>query len=609
MSTMSKLSTANGSRILRMALAIAAIGALIPAAYGEVAAPAPPATSPGLSPTPPGAKPQMAGASATATAAAISPPPKVVHRAPRAKAIAPQATLDSAGGHTDVSRSMALAEGKSTLMHLPFPVARVSVGDPRIADVILLNTTDVYLLGKSVGTTNLIIWNRSNEASIIDLSVSIDSSLLQARLSALLPNEKDLHVTVAGDTLILSGMVSDTVKADQAMSLANAYAQRGSRPATGTAAAAGAGAAPAPAAGGPADPSGGPAPSPRVINLMSIAAPQQVMLEVKVAEVSKTLVDQLGASLGINKTIGSWSYSLLSSLLSNNPSGLSGASKNNFFNLDAQKRDGLIKVLAEPNIMAISGQEASFLAGGKIFIPVSQTNNGGTPTITLEEKEFGVAVKFTPTVLEGGRINLKVSPEVSDLNKEGIGITATGISTTAILPSFTTRRATTTVQLFDGQSFAIGGLIKNNVTSNIKALPGLGEVPVLGALFRSTDFQTDRSELVFIITPHLVKPLPADYKLPTDEYIPPTRGDVFLQGKMEGRAPAPQPQPQPMLQPAPMPMPAPLPAPASMPPQAAMPAPVPPAMPTPPSDDLPQYRAVPKADAATPSASIIDDLK
>ncbi|WP_426055625.1 type II and III secretion system protein family protein [Janthinobacterium sp. PSPC2-1] len=607
MSTMSKLSTANGSRILRMALAIAAIGTLIPAAYGEVAAPAPPAASPGLSPTPPGAKPQMAGTSATTTAtasaAAISPPPKVVQRAPRAKAIAPHAMPESAGSHTDVSRNMALAEGKSTLMHLPFPVARVSVGDPRIADVILLNTTDVYLLGKSVGTTNLIIWNRNNEASIIDLSVSIDSSLLQARLSTLLPNEKDLHVTVAGDTLILSGMVSDTVKADQAMSLANAYAQRGSRPATGTAAAAGAGAAPAPAAGGPADPSGGPAPSPRVINLMSIAAPQQVMLEVKVAEVSKTLVDQLGASLGINKTIGSWSYSLLSSLLSNNPSGLSGASKNNFFNLDAQKRDGLIKVLAEPNIMAISGQEASFLAGGKIFIPVSQTNNGGTPTITLEEKEFGVAVKFTPTVLEGGRINLKVSPEVSDLNKEGIGITATGISTTAILPSFTTRRATTTVQLFDGQSFAIGGLIKNNVTSNIKALPGLGEVPVLGALFRSTDFQTDRSELVFIITPHLVKPLPADYKLPTDEYIPPTRGDVFLQGKMEGRAPAPQP----------MPVPAPLPAPASMPPQAAMPAPVPPAMPvaTPAlsNDDLPQYRAVPKADAATPSASIIDDLK
>ena len=594
MSTMSKLSTANGGRILRMALAIAAIGTLVPAAHGEAGAPA---ASPGLSATPPGA--------ATAPAAAVSattPPAKALRRAPRARPVAQQAMPDTAGGRTELSRNMALAEGKSTLMHLPFPVARVSVGDPRIADVILLNTTDVYLLGKSVGTTNLIVWNRNNEASIIDLSVSIDASLLQARLAELLPNEKDLRVTVAGDTLILSGVVSDTVKADQAMSLANAYAQRGSRPAAG-AAAAGA-APPAATAGAAPDPSGGPAASPRVINLMAIAAPQQVMLEVKVAEVSKTLVDQLGANLGLSKTIGGWTYSLLSNLLSNNPSGIgaSNSRNGNFLGLDAQKRDGLIKVLAEPNIMAISGQEASFLAGGKIFIPVSQTNNGGIPTVTLEEKEFGVAVKFTPTVLEGGRINLKVAPEVSDLNKEGIGITATGISATAILPSFTTRRATTTVQLFDGQSFAIGGLIKNNVTSNIKALPGLGEVPVLGALFRSTDFQTDRSELVFIITPHLVKPLPPDYKLPTDPYVQPTRGDMFFQGKMEGTAPAPAQQAMPQPQPAPLP--APLPA-----PPAAMAAPVPPAMPVVSSNDVPQYRAVPKADTAASSASVIDDLK
>jgi pilus assembly protein CpaC len=200
-------------------------------------------------------------------------------------------------------------------------------------------------------------------------------------------------------------------------------------------------------------------------------------------------------------------------------------------------------VLAEPNIMAISGQEASFLAGGKIFIPVSQVQNNGVPTITLEEKEFGVAVKFTPTVLEGGRINLKVAPEVSDLNKEGVGITATGISGTAILPSFTTRRATTTVQLYDGQSFAIGGLIKNNVTTDVKAFPMLGEIPVLGALFRSSQFQTDRSELVFIITPRLVKPLPADYRLPTDDYVEPTRSEFFLGGRHAGKPrnePAPQ---------------------------------------------------------------------
>src|SRR5450830_1371788 len=529
MSTMSNQSTANASRILRMALAIAAIGVLVPAAYAETAAPA---TSPGLSPTPPGA-----AAPASALAAAT---PKIVRRAPRMKAMPQQAMLDNAGGHADMARNMALAEGKSTLMHLPFPVARVSVGDPRIADVILLNTTDVYLLGKSVGTTNLIVWNRSNEATIIDLAVSIDCSLLQARLAELLPTEKDLHVTVAGDTLILTGMVSDVVKADQAMSLANAYAQRGSRPAAG--ATVGAPPAAVTASAAP-DPSGGPSASPRVINLLSIAAPQQVMLEVKVAEVSKTLVDQLGANLGLSKTIGGWTYSILSNLLSNNPSsiGASNSRNGNFLGLDAQKHDGLIKVLAEPNIMAISGQEASFLAGGKIFIPVSQTNNGGTPTITLEEKEFGIAVKFTPTVLDGGRINLKVAPEVSELNKDGIGITTGGTAGSAILPAFTTRRATTTVQLFDGQSFAIGGLIKNNVTTNIKALPMLGEIPVLGALFRSSDFQTDRTELVFIITPHLVKPLGGDYVLPTDAYVAPSRAQFFLQGKMEGDAKQPQP--------------------------------------------------------------------
>jgi pilus assembly protein CpaC len=142
-------------------------------------------------------------------------------------------------------------------------------------------------------------------------------------------------------------------------------------------------------------------------------------------------------------------------------------------------------------------------------------------------------------VLEGGRINLKVAPEVSELNKEGIGITANGINGVAILPSFTSRRAATTVQLFDGQSFAIGGLIKNNATTNVKAVPFLGEVPVLGALFRSNDFQTDRTELVFIITPRLVKPLPPDFldKLPTAGVFEPTRSERLLQGKMEGQPP------------------------------------------------------------------------
>ncbi|MES2114226.1 MAG: type II and III secretion system protein family protein [Pseudomonadota bacterium] len=469
-------------------------------------------------------------------------PAKVVKGAKSVKSVKVDAVVPPAHvGTVELAPQVHLAAGKSTLMRLPYPASRLAVGDARIADVILLKPDEVYMLGKNAGSTNLILWSKQGDATVVDLSVGVDTTALQARYSQLLAGEKDLHITAAADTLILSGTVSDVVKADQAMALATAYVQGNAR--AGASAGAGAGAQGASGGGG----GGGEGASPKVVNLLKIAAPQQVMLEVKVAEVSKTLVDQLGASLGISRTVGGWTYTMLSNLLSSNPGKLDAFNNRNgnFASLDAQKRDGLIKVLAEPTLMAISGQEASFLAGGKIFIPVAQTNNGGSQTITLEEKEFGVAVKFTPTVLDGGRINLKVAPEVSDLNKEGVGITATGVNTTAILPSFTTRRATTTVQLFDGQSFAIGGLIKNNVTTSIKAFPGLGEIPVLGALFRSSDFQTDRTELVFIVTPHLVQPLPADYKLPTDGYIQPSRGEFFLQGKLEGKPPsqsAPAPQ-------------------------------------------------------------------
>lgn len=454
----------------------------------------------------------MAAEPAFAAAAAKAPPRAPVQTAPA-----------RSSGASTLAPKVTLSEGKSTLMRLPFAATRMSVGDAKVADVILLNPSELYMLGKSVGSTNLIVWNKANEATIIDIAVDLDTSGLAARFEQLLAEEKDVRITTAADTLVLSGTVSDVTKVDQMMALANAYVQRSKG---------GAGDAAAGAAG-----TGGQQATMKVINMTSVAAPQQVMLEVRVAEISKTLADQLGVSMGASRTNGSWTYSFLSNLLTSNPSLLDAfSSKNgNFLTIDAQKRDGLVKVLAEPTVMAISGQEASFLAGGKIFIPVSQVNNNGIPTITLEEKEFGVAVKFTPTVLAGGRINLKVAPEVSDLNKEGIGITATGINGTSILPSFTTRRATTTVQLFDGQSFAIGGLIKNNVTTNVKAFPVLGEIPVLGALFRSSDFQTDRSELVFIITPHLVKPLPADYKLPTDSYVEPTRSQFFLGGKLEGK--------------------------------------------------------------------------
>jgi pilus assembly protein CpaC len=431
-------------------------------------------------------------------------------------------------GRTEMAPAMLLAEGKSTIVRLPSPAARVAVGDSHVADVILINPRELYVLGRAVGTTNLILWQKNGDTMVADLTVSLDTVALQDGIDKLTGAKGMVKVSAAADSLILAGNVPDVVMADRVLSMANAYLSRNRAAAT----AAGAQAVQAQNNSGSSEL----VISPKIINMMTIAAPQQVMLEVKVAEVSKSLVDQLGASLGVSHTIGNWTYTLLSNLLTGNPSLADAFNRRNgnFLTIDAQKRDGLVKMLAEPNLMAISGQEASFLAGGKIFIPVKTGNNG---EISLEEKEFGVSVKFLPTVLEGGRINLKVAPEVSDLNRQGVGISATGSSTTAILPSFTTRRASTTVQLFDGQSFAIGGLIKNNVTANINAFPLLGEVPVLGALFRSSDFQTDRSELVFIVTPHLVKPLPADYKLPTDPYIEPSRSEFFLGGKMEGATP------------------------------------------------------------------------
>lgn len=457
--------------------------------------------------------------------------------------------------HAAVSQRIELVRGKSQIKRFCTPASQVTIGAPEVADVVVPSASEVVIVPRSVGSTNMIVSGKDKRSTVIDIEVGIDTGALRAQFDALFPQEKDIRISNSGNTLILSGTVSDSMVAGQLMDLATAFhegaplvsggSEAGSVPAATagvvalasllSSAAAIPGAATAPAK---ASTPGTRAPSRAVLNMLSIAAPQQVMLEVKIAEVSKTLVDQLGAKAGYSKTNGSWTYGLISNLLSGGAGSIGGGVGNiKGLTIDGEKRDGLVKILAEPNVMAISGQEASFLAGGKIFIPVAQNNASGSNTITLEEKEYGVAVRFTPTVLGSGRINLRVAPEVSELNREGIGVSTTGgVTASAILPAFTTRRASTTVQLQDGQSFAIGGLIRNNVTSNIRRYPFLGEVPVLGTLFRSSDFQNDRSELVFIVTPHLVKPMEAVPALPTDAYVAPTRAEFLLEGKHEGAA-------------------------------------------------------------------------
>lgn len=462
--------------------------------------------------------------------------PAVTKGVTKAKVAMP-AEADTSTDFTSVGPALDLTIGKSTLMRLPSAIMRVSLGNPSVADVTLITPTELYLLGKTYGSTNLIVWRKGAGATAIDVNVNIDYARMEAKIRELLPGEKGIKVRPAADSVILTGMVSSATKAKAAEDIANAFVRDVNKslvlpivagdakvdPGTKLQVGSTGGAAAAQAAGA------------KVVNLLQIAEAQQVMLEVTVAEVSKTLMDKLGAQFKATGRDGSWTFGISSNLLSGG-AGLLSALKTDgkSLSIDAQKDDGLIKILAEPNLVAISGQEASFLAGGKVFIPVARTNNAtGAATITLEEKEFGVGVKFTPTVLEGGRIHLKVAPEVSELSQTGSPFTTIG-GQTAVLPSFTTRRAQTSVQLMDGQSLAIAGLIKNNVKEAVNRVPGLGEIPVLGALFRSSAFQGDRTELMFVITPRLVKPLDPNYILPTDSFTPPSRSELYLGNKLEG---------------------------------------------------------------------------
>ncbi len=387
--------------------------------------------------------------------------------------------------------------GKSLRIQSPSDLARVSVGNAEVVDVSLVKNREIFLVGKKIGSTNIYLWTRDNHLTLMDAVVSIDVASLRNKLTELMPVENAIKVSAAGESFVLSGQVTDAVAVRQAVLLAEQFGGK------------------------------------KVINMLATQDIAQVLLEVKVAEVNKTIDDKLGAG-------GIWNGDTGSNLgiSSGFSAGSAGSitmgklAKRGSMILDAEINDGRAKILAEPNIVAISGQEASFLAGGKIYIPIPQVTGVGPPMIMLQEEEFGVALKFLPTVLSGGRINLRVSPEVSELSATGTTLGTGGSQ--SVIPTITTRRASTTVELNDGQSLAIGGLIKNNVTEAAKAFPGLGEIPIFGVLFRSSEFQSDRTEVMFIITPHIIKASDNKLQLPTDNFSTPTRAEFQLEGKMEG---------------------------------------------------------------------------
>jgi pilus assembly protein CpaC len=414
------------------------------------------------------------------------------------------------------SKRIELVSGKSVVIRTEAAVKRISIAKPEIADFNLLSPTEIYLIGKAAGTTNLTLWQDGRLTAVYDLVVSYDVSMLKQQMQEILPAEQELRVVATNDSLVLSGKVTSAAALNQALSLAKAYAPEG-----------------------------------KVTNLVDVGGVHQVMLEVRVAEMSRTLTRRLGVNFAAAKGDQSFFVSSLGNLSQvvslqdavipggpNKPFGhvLSSAVNTLFrFNtnnttwtgfIDALQEDGLIKVLAEPNLVTLSGQTATFLAGGEFPIPVPQGYN----TTTIEYKKFGVGLDFLPVVLSKDKISIKVRPEVSDLDFSN-AIRIEGY----VVPGLRLRRAETTVELGDGQSFAIAGLLRDNVRTVISKYPLLGDIPILGALFQSKSFQKEETELVIIVTPHLVKPLDmAKQALPTDFYVEPNDSEFYLLGKIEG---------------------------------------------------------------------------
>ena len=411
------------------------------------------------------------------------------------------------GGGTMAPESLTVISGRSVVIESQAPIKRFSIAAPHVADALVLSPTQLYIMGKAPGLTNLTIWGEGDKvAAVFDVEVIPDIASLKTKLHETFPEEKNIKVTAARDSISLSGTVSDAATLSQVLSIAQAYA---------------------------------PGEGKKLLNLLEVGGVQQVMLEVRVSEMSKSLGRRLGINFNIIGRGGSQgNISLLSTLVNPSADLLSGFLDASYIRgdvtwtlfIDALKERGLIKVLAEPTLIAMSGKSANFLAGGEFPIPVPQAGGGNTNVITIEYKTFGVGLSFSPTVLSDGKINMQVAPEVSQLDFSN-AITIQGF----VVPALTTRRATTTIELADGQTFAIAGLLQDEVRETMQKFPFLGDIPILGALFRSSTFQKSETELVIIVTPHLVKPVDlAKQTLPTDDFIEPDDMEFYLLGKMEG---------------------------------------------------------------------------
>jgi pilus assembly protein CpaC len=396
--------------------------------------------------------------------------------------------------------------GKSEVLESP-TYTDLMIANPDIADVLPLSTHSVYVVGKKMGSTVLSIYGPGKRLmSSVNIVVSADVGGLKSRLHEILPDETGVSVSAANESIVLSGRVSSGPRAQQMIALAETYAPG------------------------------------KVVNMLSVQGVQQVMLSVRFVEMERTLAKELRVNTNSPRVSPPGRpFGVLQStpFLAAGDSPVGGAAnafgifqtviRNGDLNLDimfdAMESRGLVKTLAEPTLVAMSGDTANFLAGGVFPIPVAQTSNGAERTITVEFKQFGISLGFTPTVLDDGMINLAVAPEVSSIDPT-TSVSSNGL----VIPGIKVRRARTTVELRDGESFVIAGLLRDDYRTDIRQYPFIGDLPIIGALFRSSGYQKSQTELVLVVTPRLATPTRNAGPTPADHFVPPSDFELFLFG-------------------------------------------------------------------------------
>lgn len=441
---------------------------------------------------------------------------------PRAKAkpaMAKPAAMKSESGFNALrlqkpTSDLSLSVGRGQLINLPAPIADVFVANENVADVQVRSATQIYVFAKAVGESSVFATSKSG-AVVYSTNVRAGKNVnsIDQMLKLAMP-EASVTATTMNDLVLLTGTVAGPDDSAEAVELVQSMVGD----------------------------------SVKVISRLKTATPLQVNLQVKIAEVSRSLIKDIGVNLQTTDSTGGFGFGVvqgrpgaittnpttgaLSGQFSGRPNATTLGGFGKFLGLnigsalDLAETEGLVTTLAQPNLTALSGETASFLAGGEFPIPISQDLG----TVTVQYRQFGVSLAFTPTVLADGRISMRVRPEVSELSTEG-AVRLNGFE----VPALTIRRAETTVELGSGQAFMIGGLMRNAQTNSIDRAPGIGNVPILGALFRSTRYRKNETELVIIVTPYLVKPVTAgSIALPTDGFKAATDVERVLLGRTQG---------------------------------------------------------------------------